>query len=102
MNRRNALERVALIFGGTVIGGAAFLQGCKSSDKGAAAFSLSKDQIAFLDEVAETIIPTTSTPGAKAAKVGEFMQVMVADCYDQKDQQIFSEGLVKLDTHCKS
>lgn len=102
MNRRNALERVALIFGGTVIGGTAFLQGCKSSDKGAAAFSLSKDQIAFLDEVAETIIPTTSTPGAKAAKVGEFMQVMVADCYDQKDQQIFSEGLVKLDTQCTS
>ena len=52
MNRRNALERVALIFGGTVIGGTAFLQGCKSADKGAAAFSLSKDQIAFLDEVA--------------------------------------------------
>ena len=30
------------------------------------------------------------------------MQVMVADCYDQKDQQIFSEGLVKLDTQCTS
>ena len=115
MNRRNALERVALIFGGTVIGGTAFLQGCKSADKGAAAFSLSKDQIAFLDEVAETIIPLSTKkvfiedkwqesviPGAKAAKVGEFMQVMVADCYDQKDQQIFSEGLVKLDTQCTS
>ena len=102
MNRRNALERVALIFGGTVIGGAAFLQGCKNADKGAAAFNLSKDQIAFLDEVAETIIPTTSTPGAKAAKVGEFMQVMVTDCYEPKEQQIFSEGLVKLDTQCRS
>ncbi|MEY4628212.1 MAG: hypothetical protein RLZZ595_538 [Bacteroidota bacterium] len=102
MNRREALERVALIMGGTVIGGAAFLQGCKTSDKGAAVFSLSKEQIAFLDEIAETIIPTTDTPGAKAAKVGEFMQVMVTDCYDEKDQQIFSEGLVKLETACKS
>ena len=68
MNRRDALERVALILGGTVIGGAAFLQGCKNPSEKAAAFSLSQDQIAFLDEVAETIIPTTNTPGAKASR----------------------------------
>jgi len=102
MNRREALERVALIFGGTVIGGAAFLQGCKTSDKGTFVFSLTPEQIAFLDEVAETIIPTTNTPGAKAAKVGEFMQVMVTDCYEEKDQQIFSEGLTKIDASTKA
>lgn len=102
MNRREALERVALIFGGTVIGGAAFLQGCKSSDKGAFVFSLTPEQISFLDEVAETIIPTTNTPGAKAAKVGAFMQVMVTDCYEEKDQQIFSEGLAKIDEATKA
>jgi hypothetical protein len=102
MNRRDALERVALLFGGTVIGGVAFLQGCKSSDKGTIDFSLTPEQIAFLDEVAETIIPTTNTPGAKAAKVGEFMQVMVTDCYEEKDQQIFTEGLVKIDQAAKA
>ncbi len=91
MNRRDALERVALIMGGTIIGGAAFLQGCKSTDTKGAAFSLTKEQIAFLDEVAETIIPTTNTPGAKAAKVGEFMHTMVKDCYVAADQQIFVE-----------
>jgi len=47
MNRREALERVALVMGGTIIGGAAFLQGCKSSDNKAAGFSLTKEQIAF-------------------------------------------------------
>ena len=52
MNRRDALERVALIMGGTIIGGAAFLQGCKSTDTKGAAFSLTNEQIAFLDEVA--------------------------------------------------
>lgn len=102
MNRREALERVALIFGGTVIGGAAFLQGCKTSDKSGFVFSLTPEQIAFLDEVAETIIPTTNTPGAKAAKVGEFMKVMVTDCYEEKDQQIFSEGLSKIEEASKS
>jgi hypothetical protein len=101
MNRREALERVALLMGGTVIGGAAFLQGCKSTDTKAAGFSITADQLAFLDEVAETIIPATSTPGAKAAKVGAFMQVMVTDCYDQKDQQVFVSGITEIDNASK-
>ena len=101
MNRRDALERVALIMGGTIIGGAVFLEGCKSTDTKAGAFSLTKDQIAFLDEVAETIIPTTNTPGAKAAKVGEFMQTMVKDCYVSADQQIFLEGISKIEDASK-
>lgn len=102
MNRREALERVALIFGGTVIGGAAFLQGCKTGDKGANLFSLTPEQIAFLDEVAETIIPTTNTPGAKAAQLGAFKHVMVTDCYEEKDQQIFIEGIAKIDEASKA
>ena len=97
MNRRDALERVALILGGTVIGGAAFLQGCKNTTEKAASFFLSQDQIAFLDEVAETIIPSTDTPGAKAALVGAFMNTMVMDCYKAKDQKIFAGGITEID-----
>ena len=97
MNRRDALERVALILGGTVIGGAAFLQGCKNTTEKAASFFLSQDQIAFLDEVAETIIPSTDTPGAKAALVGAFMNTMVMDCYKEKDQKIFAAGITEID-----
>mgnify|MGYP000450749327 FL=1 len=97
MNRRDALERVALILGGTVIGGAAFLQGCKNTTEKAASFFLSQDQIAFLDEVAETIIPSTDTPGAKAALVGAFMNTMVMDCYKEKDQKIFAGGITEID-----
>lgn len=96
MNRREALSRVALIMGGTVIGANAFLEGCKPADKKLAAFSFSKDDIILLDEIAETIIPTTNTPGAKAAKVGDFMKVMVTDCYNENDQKIFAEGVQKL------
>ena len=98
INRREALSRVALIMGGTVLGAEAFLSGCKTNTKGV---SFSKDDIAFLNEVAETIIPTTSTPGAKEAKVGEFMQIMVSDCYEEKDQAIFLEGIKKLDEASK-
>lgn len=96
MNRRDALSRVALILGGTVLGANAFLEGCKPADKKAgddSSLSLSATDTAYLDEIAETIIPETDTPGAKAAQVGAFMVVMVNDCYDARDQKVFKEGL---------
>lgn len=93
MNRREALSRVAIIMGGSVIGAEAFLTGCKASTK---TVSFSKDDIAFLNEVGETILPATNTPGAKEAKVGEFMAVMVNDCYDENNQLIFMEGMKAL------
>jgi hypothetical protein len=98
MNRREALSRVAVLFGGTIIGAEFFLSGCKSPDaKISGALDFSEKNIAFLDEVAETILPETpSSPGAKAAKVGEFMKTMVTDCYEEKDQKIFMEGIGKL------
>jgi hypothetical protein len=56
--------------------------------------------IAFLDnnkaliaDLAETIIPATTTPGAKAAKVHEFIIVMIKDCSDRKTQNSFIDGL---------
>jgi len=89
---------VALLFGGTIIGAEFFLSGCKNPEsKATSALDFSTDNIAFLDEVGETILPETpSSPGAKATKIGEFMKTMVTDCYDEKDQKIFMEGIGKL------
>jgi hypothetical protein len=102
MNRRDALNRVALLVGGGIVGGAAFLEGCKTSDKKMAiGLPFTAENIGFLDEVAETIIPTTNTPGAKAAKVGAFMETMVTDCYDEKDQKIFIDGITSIDKACE-
>ena len=97
MNRRDALSRVALILGGTVVGANAFLEGCKPADKkAAAARTFSDGDSAYLDEIADTIIPTTNTPGAKAAKVGAVITVMLEKCYDEKDQQIFFDSMKQL------
>jgi hypothetical protein len=98
INRREALSRVAIIMGGTILGADAFASGIRISTTG---ITLTKMDIAFLNEVAETILPATKTPGAKAAKVGEFMQIMVNDCYETKDQTIFMEGIKKLEAACK-
>src|ERR1044071_877166 len=103
MNRRDALSRVALILGGTVVGANIMLEGCKPADKKATgdAANFTPDDVAYLDEIAETIIPATDTPGAKAAKVGAFMTVMVKDCYDDKDQKTFRDGMDKINDASK-
>lgn len=99
MNRRELLKMIAAATGSVMIGGEFLLSGCKANT-GSAPVAFTEENIAFLDEVAETILPQTNTPGAKAAGVGRFMTVMVNDCYTKDDQEIFHKGLTTLDDEC--
>ena len=99
MERRELLKMIAVLTGGVVIGGDVFLAGCTSKDADASTFST--DHIALLDEVGETIIPTTATPGAKATKIGDFMKTIVTDCYNEAQQKVFGDGLAGLSDACK-
>jgi hypothetical protein len=103
MNRREALSSVALLLGGTIIGAEMFLSGCTNADKniGTAGLNFSPEDISFLDEVGDTIIPATDTPGAKDAKIGDFMHTIVRDCYDEKQQKIFVDGMGSLNQSSK-
>jgi hypothetical protein len=99
MNRRDALTRVGLLLGGTVVGAELFLSGCKNTPTpilGAGGTNFSNDDIAYFDEIAETILPATDTPGAKDAKVGAFWATIVKDCYTENEQKIFLDGMKKL------
>jgi len=60
------------------------------------------EQETLLAEVADVIIPTTSTPGAKAAGVEKFIVRVMRDCYPKSDQDSFYAGLAKLDANSKS
>lgn len=98
MNRREAISTVALIMGGTVIGAQAFLSGCMPGEPHYEGLLTPNDYERLMDELAETILPTTETsPGAKAAKTGRFMNVVVTECYDEKQQKIFMEGILRLE-----
>ena len=57
----------------------------------------SAQDIAFLDEIAETILPRTDTPGAKDAKCGAFMALMVTDCYSPDQRKTFRDGMRRID-----
>jgi hypothetical protein len=97
MDRREAITRVGLLLGGTVIGAEFFLSGCQPASRIDTDDLFDEETIAFLNEVGETILPKTSTPGAKAANVGSFMALMVRDCYKKEDQETFKKGLKELD-----
>ena len=95
MDRRELLKMIAVLTGGAVVGAEAFLTGCKNPEtKTGLAFS--ESDVPYLDEIAETILPATNTPGAKDAKVGQFMTVIVNDCYDENDQKTFHDGMKQL------
>lgn len=95
MDRREYLKKIALLSGAAVVGADFFLTGC--SPNGTAAGSFTNAQLALLDEIGETIIPATQTPGAKAAAVGQFMETMVRDCYTTEQQETFKAGMKSID-----
>ena len=102
IDRREAVRRVGLLLGGlTFVGGSGLLEACTKDrpvvQQGDTVGAFKADDVAFLDEVADTILPTTKTPGAKAAKTGAFMALMVNDTYEPDHQQIFRDGMKKLD-----
>ena len=55
----------------------------------------------MVDILAELIIPETDTPGAGAAGVPDFIDMMVSDWYRGDDKQEFINGLRNLDHHCR-
>ncbi len=93
MQRRNAIKSLSLAFGGLVA-----LPSWASNwtpDSIGKVSNLSYNDDALLGEIVETIIPETSTPGAKSLKVHQFAQRMINDCYGEEPQKIFKEGLKK-------
>lgn len=103
MTRREAMQQVIALMGGyalvaeeglfaRAIDEAALAQ---ATAHGAGAFTAA--DVALLDEIADTILPETSTPGAKAARTGAFMALMVSDVYSARDQQVFRDGMRALE-----
>lgn len=105
LTRREAIYRVTMVLGGiTLVGGSGLLTAC--GDRTARTYApvgelFTADDVAFLDEVADTILPETDTPGAKAAAVGPFIALMVHDVYSLEDQQIFVDGMRQLNEECE-
>lgn len=95
MNRREAIQQAALLMGGVLA--APTLAGAmgRVTNTGPSVL-VTPDQELLLAEVADVIIPTTTTPGAKAAGAEKFIVRVMRDCYPKADQEAFYAGLAKL------
>ena len=62
---------------------------------------LDDHQRATVAELGEMIIPATDTPGAKAGKVDEFIDVILAEWATESDRALFLNGLADVDARAK-
>lgn len=104
MNRRDAIQRTALVLGYAVSAPvlAGILKGCKSAPELTyTPVFFNADQAALVSEVAEIIIPKTDTPGAKDVGVPNFIDMVVKDCFKKEDQDSLLKGLAEFDEDAK-
>ena len=101
MNRREALSRIAIMMGGTLsastLSAMERVGKVKSRNPLFDGFVFTDAQRLIIAEVAEHILPRSTTPGAKDAGVPAFIELMLHDCYRQPDQDSFIEGLRDLE-----
>jgi hypothetical protein len=91
MHRRELLKLIAAATGCALVGA----EGALAAPAARAPFS-ARDRL-MLDEIAETIIPRTDTPGAKDAAVGAFIARYAVACYDPAQLRILQRGVAALD-----
>ena len=60
--------------------------------------TLNPHQDATVTAIAEWIIPQTETPGAKAVRVNEFIDLILSEWFDEEDHAKFMAGLASVDT----
>ena len=63
---------------------------------------LSAAQGRLLEELVDTIIPATETPGARAARVHVFVDLVLKHCRNASEQAGFVKGLIALGEECRA
>jgi hypothetical protein len=76
---------------------AATLQAQLAANKAGTLRTLSPAQNEIVAAMSDVMIPATETPGAKAAKVNEFIDLILTEWATEEEKKIFLEGLVEAD-----
>ncbi|MEZ0539143.1 gluconate 2-dehydrogenase subunit 3 family protein [Fibrella arboris] len=101
MERRIAVKQMALLAGG-LLALPAWANGWTKATVGSTRGLLDPDQATLLTDIIDTLIPASDTPGAKSLNVPDFVQRMIADCYEPAVQQQVKEGLAAVDATAKT
>lgn len=106
MDRREALRRVGFVMGGAISAPlmSGMLAGCQppAPASGYVLKKLTADQNELVATISELIIPTTDTPGARAAGVNEFVDLMLDEWYPEEDVTRFMAGLTDVDQRAQN
>jgi gluconate 2-dehydrogenase gamma chain len=96
MNRREAIERTAMILGYAISAPAlaGILSGCNTSPTLTYKPVFFNDaQASLMGDLAEIILPKTTTPGAKEAGVPQFIDTLIFETYSQEEKDKFLASL---------
>jgi hypothetical protein len=107
MNRRDALKATTALVGGVLVASTGVLGACGRESPEArksteAPGVLSADDRALVEEIADTLLPTTAAaPGAKAAGAGAAIDLLLTDCYEADAQRRVVQGLDEFRERCR-
>lgn len=100
INRREAIKRTAAIMGFTLSGSlvSAVLSGCtnRESSTSWSPSALSQELLQTAAHLSEVILPATDTPGAKDAKVEQFIDKMIDEFYAPDEKNLLLSSLENL------
>jgi gluconate 2-dehydrogenase gamma chain len=104
MNRREAIQKAAMTLGYAISASAAFgvLHGCKARpDLVYKPDFFTEEQALTISELAEIILPKTTTPGAKDVGVPGFIDDLLKTTYSKEKQANFLKELAEFDEEAK-
>ena len=109
LSRRDALGRAAMLLGAAisaptvagVLDGVAGSWAEASSRFPASAATLDPQQMRLVATIAEHILPTTDTPGARAAGVDRFVDTLLTSYYKAPERDRFLAGLRGVDVRAR-
>lgn len=111
MDRREALRTTSFVVGYTLSAAAVAtaLPGCKTepaavaaSESGWSPAFFNQDQLSLIADLAETLLPETSTPGAKSVLVHQYIDDEAAYFLKPQDQYRFLQGLKDIESRAQS
>jgi len=74
-----------------------FISSCKTKDKELRAGFFTDDEFHLIEEITDTLLPATSTPGGREANVPFFVDLVIKNCLAKADQHSIKDGLKQLD-----
>lgn len=104
MDRRKALKTTGILAGATVMTSSflSILQSCKQESRlDWKPLFFEEDEAKFISSLVDMILPRTDTPGALDVKVDIFIDKMVANVYDEADQQQIKSDITKFNSDCE-